>query len=238
LYFIGVDYSDDPGYWSEIVNRPAGRKSKREIQETVDREHSGSYKSYLDHQWRLDRRSTPEHELHLLHKRWFSQTLADWLSNFRKIDIEYDLIRHTVNEQFRWYLFRDSIQCTLAGIPTQAYFAAWADLNINIETAGVLSLIGNLADLSTFQESHVLFRNKGSVKASLNLEAFAELQFSTGTVELVGSLALIFPNWIKQLIKSLGAANFGATFTVPGFVTIGPNFRVLGSLDGIATLHA
>jgi chitinase len=158
----------------------------------VDRDHGGSFKSYIDHEWRLDKRSTPEHELHQLHERWFSASLADWIAKMRQVDLNYDLVRHTVNEQFRWYLFRDTIQCTLAGIPTKAYFASWADLNINIETAAILTLIGNLGDLSTFQESHVLFRNKGLVKASLNFEALATLQFATGPIELVGSSSLRF----------------------------------------------
>lgn len=42
------------------------------------------------------------------------------------------------------------------------------------------------------------------------MEAQATVRFSTGSVEL------------------FGMQNFGGTFTVPGIVTIGPNFRVLG----------
>lgn len=139
----------------------------------------------------MDKRSTPDHELHLLHERWFSATVADWLAKQRNIDFDYEAVRHTVDQQLRWYFFRDSISCTLAGIPTKAYFAAWADLNVNIQTSGVLTLIGDLGDLSTFQESHILFRNSGTVKASLNFEAFASLQFTTGQVELVGRRCLV-----------------------------------------------
>lgn len=42
------------------------------------------------------------------------------------------------------------------------------------------------------------------------MEAQATIRFSTGSIEL------------------FGMQNFGGTFTVPGLVTIGPNFRVLG----------
>lgn len=38
--------------------------------------------------------------------------------------------------------------------------------------------------------------------------------------------------------RLFSAANFGASFRVPGFVTIGPNMRVTGSIAGEATLHA
>jgi len=38
--------------------------------------------------------------------------------------------------------------------------------------------------------------------------------------------------------RLFNAANFGASFRVPGFVTIGPNMRVTGKITGDATLHA
>lgn len=60
----------------------------------------------------------------------------------------------------------------------------WPDLDVNIETSALLTLIGNLGDLSSFGESHVLFRNSGSVKASLNLEALITLQFLSVAVLL------------------------------------------------------
>lgn len=88
------------------------------------------WKRYLEYKWRKDKSSTPEHELHLLYKRWFWADLADWLSIMFAIDQDYTLFCHTVNQQLRWFLFQDSVQCTLFDIPTEAYFAAWADLVI------------------------------------------------------------------------------------------------------------
>jgi chitinase len=216
---LRIDYSDDPGYWNNIVGElqivraghddryplqltPSNlyhvsaaspkhrRKSKRDMEdlsEVVKREHGGSWKRYVEHEWLEDKRSTPEHELHLLHERWFSADLADWLSKMYTIDHDYKLFRHSIDQQLRWFLFEDSITCTLFGIPAEAYFAAWADLNILIDTSAQLTLIGNLGDLSSFQESHLLVRNSGSVKASLNIEALGTLKFTTGQIELVGS---------------------------------------------------
>jgi chitinase len=166
------------------------RKSKREIEDLaqiVKREHGGSWKRYMEHEWLEDKRSTPEHELHLLHARWFSADLADWLSKMYTIDQDYTLFRHSINQQLRWFLFEDSITCTLFNILADAYFAAWADLNVDIDTSAQLTLIGNLGDLSSFQESHLLVRNSGSVKASLNIEALGTLKFTTGQIELVGT---------------------------------------------------
>ncbi|GKT50966.1 mutanase Pc12g07500 [Colletotrichum spaethianum] len=220
---LRIDYSDDPGYWSDIVAAAPTKlkRSKRQIEEEVHRDHNGSYKKYMYHLWSIDKRSTSQDELHELHARWFSKSgaIKDWIDRFSKVDAEYELVRHRVNEQIRWNLYDESIACKIKGVDTVGYFKAWADLNVNIETSALVTLIGNMGDLSTFDESHVLFRNSGSVKASLNVEALVTLHFLTGQIEL------------------FGLQNFGATFSVPGIVTIGPNFRVLGQLQGTATMH-
>lgn len=169
------------------ASAPSRRKrSKRQIEDEVRDQHGGSWKRYLEQEWREDKRSTPDHELHLLHERWFSATVADWVSKMSSVDQSYTLFRHAVADQLRWFLFEDYIQCNILDIPTEGYFAAWADLSYTIETAAQLTLIGNLGDLTTFQESHVLFRNSGNVQASLNMEAFATLSFNVGQVELIG----------------------------------------------------
>ncbi|KAK2051177.1 hypothetical protein LY76DRAFT_418015 [Colletotrichum caudatum] len=220
---LRIDYSDDPGYWSEIIAAAPTKvkRSRQDIDKEVHTNHNGSYKQYMYHLWQIDKRSTPPEELHELHARWFSKSGAvkDWLDQLRNVDSEYDLVRHRVNEQVRWNLYDDSVACNINGVDTTGLFSVWADLNVNIKTSALLTLIGNMGDLSTFEESHVLFRNSGSVKVSLNLEALITLQFLTGQIEL------------------FGLQNFGASSSVPGIVTIGPNFRVLGQLQGTATLH-
>jgi chitinase len=116
--------------------------------------------------------------------------VADWWAKQRWVDVQYDLVRHSVGESFRWWLVRENFKCSFQGIPTEAYFAAWADLNVYAETTGILSLIGDLGNLGSFQESHVLVRNKGNVKASLNFEAFANMKFNSGTMELISKQRL------------------------------------------------
>lgn len=70
-------------------------------------------------------------------------------------------------------------------------------------------LQGKLNDLSSWKQSGLLFRNKGSMQAGLHMEAQARLAFSTGSLEM------------------FGMQNFGAALTIPGILTVGPNFRVL-----------
>lgn len=44
----------------------------------------------------------------------------------------------------------------------------------------------------------------------LVFDAFGKISFSAGRLEI------------------FGAQNFGATFTIPGLITVGPNFKVYG----------
>ncbi|KAK3338506.1 hypothetical protein B0H65DRAFT_446351 [Neurospora tetraspora] len=247
---IRIDYSTDPGYWAEIVAAQPGiykrriksrsdfEVVKREMQEEVDRNHEGSWPDFLDHKFSLDRRSTPEHELHELHARWFSYDLARWMDRFSKVDETFEVASYSVNDRVRWNLFSWTQICELMGIPTEMYMKVWADLDINVETTAELNLIvlalvwtsanldylrthqqGDFGDMSSWRESHMLFRSKGEIKTTLNLWAFARMAFNSDEVEL------------------FGLDKFGATFSIPGLVTVGPNLRVKAQLDGEATLH-
>lgn len=77
---------------------------------------------------------------------------------------------------------------------------------------------GKLGNLESFDQSSAWFRCEGSVKSSIHFKAFGKVSFHTGDVEL------------------FGAHNVGASFRVPGIVTIGPDFRIIGSLSGDASL--
>jgi chitinase len=121
---IRIDYSDDPGYWASIVAAKPGTKRsdhEREMYEEVARvsvscsriprssfeanemclpmfqDHGGSWESYLDHKWSLDRRNTPEDKLHELHDRWISAIVGDWYNRMKKVDVEYEFARHKVS---------------------------------------------------------------------------------------------------------------------------------------------
>ncbi|KAH8682064.1 hypothetical protein BX600DRAFT_429956 [Xylariales sp. PMI_506] len=245
---IRIDYSDDPGYWANIVAAPPDTPlskrdeeawaiyrrdldehaiKRRELQREVDRDHGGSWERFLDHRWSLERRQTQHHELDELHKRWFSATLTDWITALRHIDTEYELIRHSINAVYPYTLFDYSKSCSIFGIPAQQYLKLWANLEINVKTTASLSLIlpltsrlqGDFGDIRSFGESSVLLRTSGNIAVELNFESFGQLSFNSGQLEL------------------FGLDNFGATFSIPGIVTIGPNFKLYAQLLGSATLH-
>ncbi|KAK6213545.1 hypothetical protein QIS74_09547 [Colletotrichum tabaci] len=90
---------------------------------------------------------------------------ADELADSPIFDLaKYELVRHTVNEQFRWNICDESVSCNIKGVDTTGYFTAWADLNVNIQSSALVTLIGNLQDLNSFEESHVLFRDTCRLK--------------------------------------------------------------------------
>ncbi|KAK3690444.1 glycosyl hydrolase family 71-domain-containing protein [Podospora appendiculata] len=138
---------------------------------------------------------------------------ARWFSS--KFQDWVDTMRDVDNE---WKLVRHRVDET----------TRWDLVNDNVQCDfdNGISATGHLkvrADISVNVEtaamSHVLFRNTGKAKASFNVDALASLSFDSGPVELVG------------------LQNFGVTFTMPGIVTIGPNFRLLANVEGTATLH-
>ncbi|KAM7204861.1 family 18 glycosyl hydrolase [Rhypophila sp. PSN 637] len=226
---IRIDYSDDAGYWANIVSAPPGRPIgsrsehmawKREQQVEVERDHGGSWESYLDHKWRLDRRSTPEHQLHELHERWFSSALGDWLNAMQHVDESYEVFKRSISDNVEWTLFEWGPKiCQLGGYPTEMYLKMWAEIDYEVEAVAMLNLIGDFGDLNSWKESHVHFRTKGDVEASLNVLAFAKISFNSDEIEL------------------FGMERFGATFGIPGLVTVGPNFKIMARLDGEASLH-
>ncbi|KAI1281725.1 carbohydrate-binding module family 18 [Xylaria sp. FL0933] len=214
---IRIDFSTDPYYWSSVVDAPARRK--RDVELRVRHEYGGNWKRYAHDVFHEDRHNTPEEDLHLLRKRWFSADLKMWFDKQLDVNEQWTAATHTVQDDFRVYFFDDRIDCSFGGLPVQGYFAAYADLNVNVQTSAQLTLIGKLNNLRSFQESHLLTRSKGNIDAMLVFDAFGKISFSTGRLEI------------------FGAQNFGATFIIPGLVTVGPNFKVYGQLAGQLTLH-
>ncbi|KAF2733512.1 hypothetical protein EJ04DRAFT_468282 [Polyplosphaeria fusca] len=211
---VRIDYSDDPGYWSHIVSAPHD-KAKRDLE--VEVKFGGDHKAWLEHTWHREKRSLDKDELH---KRWWSGNVKEWWDRQREIDVDYTGIRHQVRDTFTVKIFDQDLKCPqFPEWVDDLYFRSWAKLTVDIQTAAGVTVIGNLGNLKSFDESSAWFHTSGSIDASLNFEAMGKMSFHTGQVEL------------------FGAHNFGASFRVPGIVTIGPDFRVLGSLSGDASLH-
>jgi chitinase len=81
-----------------------------------------------------------------------------------------------------------------------------ARISADVQTSGVLTLIGDLANLKEFRHSYINFRNKGEIQASLVFHAHGELRLP----------------YMEDTV--LGIAPLGASFKIPGIVTIGPEY--------------
>jgi chitinase len=213
---LRIDYSDDPGYWSDIVAARPGSKRKRDIE--IETHFDGDHKEWLEAQWHIEKRSVP---LEDLHKRWWSGNVREWLDRQKKVSLQYTGVRHRVADTITVPIYEQDLRCPAFGTDgfDDLFFKCWAELHVDISASAGVTLIGNLGDLTSFEESHAWFRSTGAIDATLNFQAKAALSFHTGPVEL------------------FGAQNFGATFRVPGIVTIGPNFRIIADLSGDATLE-
>ncbi|OAL43395.1 hypothetical protein IQ07DRAFT_593170 [Pyrenochaeta sp. DS3sAY3a] len=210
---LRIDYSDDPGYWQSIVaDKPSGMR-KRQLE--VDTIFGGDHKAWLEHNWHIEKHTLHHSEIH---KRWFSGDLKEWWDKQRNVDIKYDGIRHQIKDTLTVKLIDQNLNCGEYGWLDDLYFRSWVELDVDIKAAGGVTVIGKLGNLKSFDQSSAWFRCEGSVKSSIHFEAFGKVSFHTGDIEL------------------FGAHNFGASFRVPGIVTIGPDFRIIGSLSGDASM--
>lgn len=198
---LRIDYSDNPGYWAEIVCKhfltskqsnlltavhckAAPAKSKREIKRGVDEHHDGDWHSFLDHHWNLERRATPDDELHLLHERWFSIELDNWIQRMRNVELNYTALRHKIDDVYVIPLFDETKVCQIGPVTQTLKAKLTASMNINVQTSAQLTIMGNLGDLSSFRQSHLTLRNKGWVTVLVDFQAYAELRFGNSTVSL------------------------------------------------------
>ncbi len=51
------------------------------------------------------------------------------------------MARLTYKDTFTYYLFNENLKYTFQGLPVNAYFAAWTQLGIDVETSATLTLI-------------------------------------------------------------------------------------------------
>lgn len=211
---LRIDYSNAPDYWNEVVAaKPTRKRSLDDITHEVNTEHSGDWRRYLDHDYRLERRSAPLHELH---ERWYTAGAVDWLARIGKINKDVDVLDQRISKTFTYVILDERRSCPAGE------FSAHIDarISVNVQTSGVITLIGRLNDLSSFKHSYVNFRNKGEIKAGLTFNAHGELRIPYKEDTL------------------LGIAPPGASFKIPGIVTIGPEFKLAASVEGKVSVEA
>ncbi|KAF7870544.1 hypothetical protein EAF04_004288 [Stromatinia cepivora] len=208
-----IDFSNEPEYWDRVVDEPAKRKKarRRSLSDV-----SGSHKRWLEEEWREDAHFghlTPEE----LHKRWFGDDVIEWLTGLINGVAGGLDISHSYSETFILKIIDQRLTCpnVEAKLQVKAETTVNVDVNYGFTLIATIGGDNGLIDLS---KSYLYFRNRGDVAAKFVMEAAVTAHFDTNDI-------LMF-----------SADKFGAAFAVPGVVTIGPNFKLFGRLEGEATI--
>jgi chitinase len=99
-----------------------------------------------------------------------------------------------------------------------AVLEVYAQAHVEASVNYGFTLITKLEWPIDLSDSYLYFRTRGEVTARFVVDAAVRAFFNTGNREI------------------FAADKFGATFSIPGIVTIGPNFKLLGQLEGSALL--
>jgi chitinase len=205
-----LDFSNEKGYWDAVVNKAGNSKRKRSLDD-----HQGNHKRWLEEEWRDDFHKGAR-ETSDLHKRWFGSDVVDWLKGLLNVATGGGLeVQHSVDETLTVILINEQYgPCNFKGVDVQANIKAEARANVKVSTSFGLTIVSTLTIPPDLSSSHLYFKNNGEVSATFTVDALTSATFKTDDIELYGLDQ--FP---------------GATFTVPGILTVGPNFRLFGAVD-------
>ncbi|KAL3442260.1 glycosyl hydrolases family 18-domain-containing protein [Aspergillus insuetus] len=205
---LRIDYSNDQNYWGGVVNKAASKKRKRTLHEI-----GGNHHHWLEEEWR-DNLHFGALSREDLHKRWFGEDVIDWLQELIRTvstTVEYS---HTYNKDFTLSIINERLTCPNFDAVLEVYAQAHVKASVNYG----FTLITKLEWPINLSNSYLYFRTRGEVTTRFVVDAAVRAFFNTGNREI------------------FAADKFGATFSIPGIVTIGPNFKLLGQLEGSALL--
>lgn len=124
------------------------------------------------------------------------------------------IVSNTYKDDFTVLLVDEKLTCPNLAAKLQIK----AETHVDVDTNFGLTLISTLAFPPDLSKSYLYFRNKGDVTAKFIVDGAITASFDTDDI-------LLF-----------SADRFGAAFAVPGILTVGPNFKLFGRLEGAATL--
>lgn len=142
---------------------------------------------------------------------------SDVLNWLRKLigtvstDIEFG---HQFSEDFVLKIIDQKLTCP----NIEAHLDIHAETHVEAKVNYGFTLIAKLEDEIDLSNSYLYFRSRGEASARFVVDGAVTAFFDTGDVML------------------FSADKFGAAFAVPGIVTIGPNFKLFGQVEGSATL--
>jgi chitinase len=209
-----LDFSNEAGYWQKVVAKAAGSKRKRSLADF-----EGNHERWLEEPWREDMHGGLDREE--LHRRWFGPSVIDWLKGLLAGVTNSLDIGSTYKDDFTVVLLNEQYSpCTIKGVKVDAKLDIRAQTHVEVETNFGLTIIATLGERVDLKNSYLYFRNKGEVTARFTLDALATASFDSGNILL------------------LSADRLGVGFSIPGILTVGPNFKFFGQVEGAATVGA
>ncbi|KAI1505939.1 hypothetical protein F5X99DRAFT_404485 [Biscogniauxia marginata] len=209
---LRVDFSNQENYWDEVVAAAVSkRKTKRQLS---DEKYRGNHRRWLEDEFRDDFHgaliSRDE-----LHKRWFGQGIIAWLTQMLKPSISREF-RHEINKDYSIKILDDEVHCSEGDTQFDAYIRATATTSVEVSTSFGMTLTAVFTNDANrpldITGSYLTFYNEGHISAILHLEALASVHYSK-----------------RQRIVNVPFP--GASFSIPGVATIGPQLNIYGQVD-------
>ncbi|KFX92564.1 hypothetical protein V490_05317 [Pseudogymnoascus sp. VKM F-3557] len=207
-----VDFSNEVGYWDNIVNKAAKMKHKKRSLDEV----GGNHRRWLEEEWRDDKHfgGLSHRELH---ERWFGADIISWLQGLFNPNIKPQFT-HNLQQSVIVKLIDEKFTCGAAPNTVAGSLLAQAEAKIDVHTSFGLTIICTLGTPIDLSQSYLYFKNNGEVSATFTLDAVVTAHFGTGDITLID---IPFP---------------GASFKVPKLITVGPTLKIVGAVDGEVTL--
>ncbi|EGD98167.1 hypothetical protein TESG_05553 [Trichophyton tonsurans CBS 112818] len=208
-----VDFSNQDNYWDEVVAASPSKKRKRSLDDV-----GGDHLKWLEDEFRDDYHFGGLNKRDL-HERWFGSSVIEWLKKMVTPEIKREYT-HSIDETVTAVIVDENWDCKRNGIKYDGHVTAKALTNMKISTTfGFTLIVPSLLPPLDLTKSYLTFYNKGEITATLTVDAIARFTYSK-----------------QRTILTLPFS--GATFRIPGIVTIGPQVHISGSIDAQATVAA
>lgn len=210
---LRIDFSNEPGYWDQIVAASVNgkkRKSKRRLPDV-----GYSHKRWLEDEFRDDAHFGAVDRVEF-HKRWFGETVLEWLGMMTKGEIK-KTFKHQLDETYTAKIVEENWQCS----GQDGHLLAQAQANIKVGTSFGFTLIAQTLFPLDLSKSYLSFSNNGEVSCVFTLDALVSFNYDSKNRNIGGPIP--FP---------------GATLQIPGIATIGPQLALRGRIEAGVTLSA
>ncbi|KAJ2985874.1 hypothetical protein NUW58_g5301 [Xylaria curta] len=129
---LRIDYSNEPGYWDEVVAAAVSDKKKRK-RSLADAGHS--HKRWLEEEYRDDAHFSGLSKKDF-HKRWFGETVLQWLRTMTKGEIK-KTFKHNLDDVYTAKIVEERWSCP----GRDGYLLAQAQAHVKVGTSFGFSLV-------------------------------------------------------------------------------------------------